>query len=109
MEVVGHKCPGINNQFFLTADSSQPGEKILAVPLGSEYFGSLNAPPHDVMESTRRIHSWLSRHIFGYNPNNNRKQVVFVPTSPFPIIDADHLFLCFFRAEYIITGDYFLT
>jgi len=44
------------------AELGQPIQEIAPIDIGSEDLGFFNAPAHNMVESTRRIESWLSGH-----------------------------------------------
>jgi hypothetical protein len=68
MKVVRHEGPGIYNEVPIDTQIRQPVQEIFPVLIGTEYFGLLDAPSHDMMQRSRRIQSWLSRHIGTLDP-----------------------------------------
>ncbi len=60
--MIGHQSPGQDNDIAISVQSAEPGEEIFPIRVLRENLYFFNSPPHDVMESSRGIESWLSRH-----------------------------------------------
>jgi hypothetical protein len=62
VKVVGHEAPGVDDEVSILAQFCHAVQKIFPVLIGPENVCPFDAPAHDVMQSSRRIQSWLSRH-----------------------------------------------
>src|SRR4030042_3962022 len=83
MKMIRHQCPGIDYNITPPTEVGHSPDEILPIRLISEYLGTLNSPPHNMVQGPWCIKSRLSWHNLLFKPHINPCQVNSAPTSPF--------------------------